>query len=79
MHLREWVPTLECTRDIGLPVLTLPPRIPAHAVPDAIAQELLAIAHAAPLLVFLFDGDDRLRYANDAFRTGFALPEGCCA
>jgi diguanylate cyclase len=44
-----------------------------HAIPDTIAQELLAIADAAPLLVFLFDGDDRLRYANDAFRSSFAL------
>ncbi|MCP5281760.1 MAG: GGDEF domain-containing protein [Rhodoferax sp.] len=44
-----------------------------HAIPDTIAHELLAIADAAPLLVFLFDGDDRLRYANDAFRSSFAL------
>ena len=43
------------------------------AIPDAISRELLAIAHTAPLLVFLFDGDDRLRYANDAFRQTFAL------
>lgn len=43
------------------------------AIPDTISHDLLAIAHAAPLLVFLFDGHDRLRYANDAFRQTFAL------
>ena len=47
-------------------------------IPDAIAQELLAIAHSAPMLVFLFDGDDRLRYANDAFRQCFALGPHAC-
>ncbi len=45
----------------------------ASVIPDTISRELLTIAHAAPLLIFLFDGDDRLRYANDAFRQTFAL------
>jgi diguanylate cyclase (GGDEF)-like protein len=50
----------------------------APLIPDSISRELLAIAHTAPLLVFLFDGDDRLRYANESFRQTFALaPEAC--
>ncbi len=46
--------------------------------PDTISRELLAIAQTAPLLVFLFDGDDRLRYANDAVRKAFALAPDAC-
>jgi len=42
-------------------------------IPETIANELLAAQHASPLLVFLFDADDRLQYANPAFRTCFAL------
>lgn len=48
-------------------------RMTIPALPDAIAQELLTLQHASPLLVFLFDGDDRLRYGNGAFRHCFAL------
>ncbi len=53
-------------------------RMHAPTLPDTISHELLAIAHVAPLLVFLFDGDDRLRYANDAFRQCFALAPDAC-
>jgi diguanylate cyclase len=44
-----------------------------NAIPDDIAAELLALQQDSPLLIFLFDADDRLRYANAAFRQGFAL------
>ena len=34
---------------------------------DALAQRLLALHEASPLLVALFDDQDLLRYANPAF------------
>ncbi|MEF7614414.1 diguanylate cyclase [Aquincola sp. MAHUQ-54] len=46
-----------------------PPDTEAHAA-------LLALHHASPLVVGLFDPADRLRYANPAFRQAYDLAEG---
>lgn len=47
------------------------PSIPINR--DDVVQAVSAIQHASPLLVFLFDHDDRLQYANLAFQQLFAL------
>jgi len=44
-----------------------------NAIPDDIARELMALQQDSPLLIFLFDANDQLRYANAAFRESFAL------
>lgn len=41
---------------------------------DDVPLALLEMQHAAPLLIFLFDSDDRLQYANVAVQQCFALP-----
>jgi diguanylate cyclase (GGDEF)-like protein len=43
------------------------------SVPDSIASELLALQLESPVMVFLFDAEDRLRFANAAFRNCFAI------
>lgn len=45
--------------------------IPPHR--DDVIHAGLAMQHTAPLLIFLFDSDDRLQYANLAFQQCFAL------
>ena len=45
----------------------------AHEISDTIAAELQALQHAMPLLVMLFDANDRLRYANPAMQACFGL------
>jgi diguanylate cyclase (GGDEF)-like protein len=44
-----------------------------HPIPETIGNELLSMQHGSLLLVFLFDAQDRLRYANPAFRACFAM------
>jgi diguanylate cyclase (GGDEF)-like protein len=40
---------------------------------DNISERLAALQHASPVLMALYDEDDRLRFANPAFRSAFAL------
>ena len=44
-----------------------------HAIPDEIVKELFTLQQESPLLIFLFDADDRLCFGNPAFRQCFAL------
>lgn len=49
--------------------------MPTPAIPEDIVSELLALQQESPLLIFLFDANDKLRFANAAFRQGFSLAD----